>query len=100
MAVDKQVRIFLYAIYILLKKNIEKDNMDNKTLTALILKNAQTITQLRKNIKDTFLKREKDPQTWHTACRIFHKSFDALAFPGGLEHGLSLLKKMIPLLLR
>lgn len=61
-----------------------------------ILKDAQTITKLNNEIMRTFESRSESEdayQAWSEACRIFHDSYNDLAFPGGLEQGLALLKK-------
>ncbi len=64
-----------------------------------ILHNAQVLTDLYKNIKVTVKKREENKQAWLDACENFHNSFDAFAFPGGLNHALKLLKKKDPSIL-
>jgi hypothetical protein len=90
---------------------------DNKLINQ-ILNNAQMINNLRQNMriisiqndrqvwkydnKQAKLKaREKflSSPVWLKAYEQYHNSYDALAFPGGLEHGLSLLKKKDPSIL-
>lgn len=58
-------------------------------------KNAQTLRELKSEIEVTFVDRQLDERhhrLWAEACQRFHQSFDRLAFPGGLEQELSLLK--------
>jgi hypothetical protein len=62
-------------------------------------KNAQTLRQLYNAIEVTFVDRqldEKHNQLWAEACERFHSSYDGLAFPGGLEQELNLLKRGDP----
>lgn len=57
--------------------------------------NAQTLRALKDEIDITFVDRDRDEthyRRWSDACQRFHSSFDRLAFPGGLDQELSLLK--------
>ena len=67
-----------------------------KKLKSLILENAQKINQLKYAIKASFKERNENPIAWQNACKVFHELYDSLAFPGGLEKGLVLLKKQHP----
>lgn len=70
--------------------------MNNKPLATLINNNAKIINQLWQTISSTHSHRsenEKEKKAWETACTIFHKTYDILSFPGGLQHGLTLLKQ-------
>jgi hypothetical protein len=61
---------------------------------SLIEANAAKLRDLHQEIKRTWLKRgqdEKSTEAWTNACREFHHSYDALAFPGGLGRAMSLL---------
>jgi hypothetical protein len=58
--------------------------------------NAEKLRQLHKTIEATYRDRqvdEKHYQVWAEACQCFHNSFDRLAFPGGLEQEMDLLKR-------
>ena len=58
--------------------------------------NEQQIRELEKTIEATYVDRdldEKHYQAWAEACERFRKSFDRLAFPGGLEQEIDLLKR-------
>jgi len=58
--------------------------------------NAQALRSLHNEIEVTFADRNRNEehyQLWAQACQRFHSSFDRLAFPGGLEQELSLLKR-------
>jgi hypothetical protein len=70
--------------------------MKQEELIARILQDAQTITKLTHNIKQTCKDREKDVLAWQDACRIFHDTYNDLAFPGGLDEGMALLKNQDP----
>ena len=59
--------------------------MKKTKLTTLIVENAKTISELFKAINST----EEGKQ----AAARFHAAYDMLAFPGGLTHGLELLKQ-------
>ena len=59
-------------------------------------KNAATLRELYNQIKVSLVDRELDDEhheLWVAACERFHSSFDRLAFPGGLERELDLLKR-------
>ncbi len=61
--------------------------------------NGAQLRELHAAIKNTFRRRnEGDSQwkAWEEACRRFHASYDALAFPGGLANAMSLLAKNDP----
>lgn len=61
--------------------------------------NASQLRDLHAAIRSTFRRRsEGDSQwkAWEDACRRFHTSYDALAFPGGLGNAMSLLGKNDP----
>ena len=63
-------------------------------MSSLIEINAAKLRELHQEIKRTLLKRgqdEKSTEAWSNACREFHYSYDALAFPGGLGRAMSLL---------
>jgi hypothetical protein len=75
---------------------IRKKIMKKNSLTKLILDNAQTITKMSEDIDRTFKAKDTNPKAWDNATRLFHDNYDRLAFPGGLEHGLSLLKNQDP----
>lgn len=58
--------------------------------------NAAELRRLHEDIKRTFLSRSKSDDArseWSEACRLFHDSYDGLAFPGGLSRALDLLKQ-------
>ncbi len=57
--------------------------------------NARTLRKLKGDIETAFTHRDLDEthrSLWIEACRSFHASFDPLAFPGGLDRELMLLK--------
>lgn len=57
--------------------------------------NARTLRKLKDDIETAFTHRDLDGahrSLWIEACRSFHASFDPLAFPGGLDRELTLLK--------
>lgn len=57
--------------------------------------NAATLRALKNQIDAAFTNRQRDEShygEWADACQRFHLSFDRLAFPGGLERELTLLK--------
>ena len=57
--------------------------------------NAQILRALNDEIHLSFVDRERDEshyRRWSDACQRFHSSFDRLAFPGGLDQELNLLK--------
>ena len=59
--------------------------MKKTKLTTLIAENAKTLSELFKAIDST--------EEGKKAAERFHASYDLLAFPGGLAHGLELLKQ-------
>ncbi|MBA3954976.1 hypothetical protein H0X48_06680 [Candidatus Dependentiae bacterium] len=69
--------------------------MKNK-LASLILNNAQTITALVTKVNQSYKDKVKHPLTWQQATEQLQSLYDQLAFPGGLEHGLQLLKAQDP----
>lgn len=70
--------------------------MTQKKFYSLIVDNAKTIDELHNNIHETYKNKGKNALAHTEACRLFHESFDLLAFPGGLEDGLKLLKEHDP----
>jgi hypothetical protein len=65
-------------------------------MKTLIEANAEKVRELNAAIKRTWRQRNDSPSkmtVWKEACRLFHTSYDALAFPGGLQSGMSLLEK-------
>lgn len=66
--------------------------MSTKYLIDQILKNAQMLVQKNELIHKTFKNRDKNRHAWENACKDFHDSYDALAFPDGLAKELELLK--------
>jgi hypothetical protein len=58
--------------------------------------NSAKINELKANIDRGAIavsrRTEADWQRHEEACALFHKSYDALAFPGGLGHAMTLLK--------
>ena len=72
------------------KKRPEKDVFES---------NAARLRQLHDAIHATHRRRSEGDvqwQAWQEACRRFHSSYDALAFPGGLGNAMSLLAKSDP----
>ena len=60
-----------------------------------LAENAGTLRELHKAIHTNFAVRhesKKNWQAWKHACAKFHASYDALAFPGGLERAFELLE--------
>ena len=55
--------------------------------------NADRLVQMHLNIDATFKNKAKNPEAWSKACALYHASYDALAFPGGLEASMLLLKQ-------
>jgi hypothetical protein len=70
--------------------------MKQEELIARILQDAQTITKLTNDIKQTCKDRAENVLAWQDACRIFHDTYNDLAFPGGLDEGIALLKNQDP----
>lgn len=65
----------------------------------LVETNAAKLRTLHEAIKKTWENRhtdEKSASAWKQACLTFHASFNALAFPGGLDRAMSLLPKNDP----
>ena len=61
--------------------------------------NATQLRDLHAAIKNAFRRRnegDSEWRAWEEACRRFHTSYDALAFPGGLGNAMSLLGKNDP----
>jgi len=68
-------------------------------MSNIIESNAARIQELNEAIKSAYKKRSEGPrqmQQWRDACRIFHESYDSLAFPGGLNKAMTSLKKKDP----
>ncbi len=76
--------------------NTEGEAMDNHELFNQILRNAQIIDEMHKNIRITFKKKDENKQAWQDACKKYHSLYDSLAFPGGLDHAMTLLNKKDP----
>lgn len=58
--------------------------------------NAKSLRELKDDIEVTFAHRNLDEEhrsLWAEACNRFHTSFDKLAFPGGLDRELRLLRE-------
>lgn len=70
--------------------------MSRNTLAGRIIENAHRITALKDAITQSYKNKEKNPEEWLEACRVFHASYNQLAFPGGLSEGLDALKKHDP----
>jgi len=70
--------------------------MKRDAMIQQILKNAEEINRLNKNVNETVKHRNTDEQAWHRATQEFHAAYDRLAFPGGLKEGLELLKQHDP----
>jgi hypothetical protein len=70
--------------------------MSQRILGTLILENAQKINQLHEECNKAARTKDIDPDSWQKACGQFQNEYDRLAFPGGLEHGLKLLKEQDP----
>lgn len=67
----------------------------NEKLLKLIKENAKSLVSLNNSIKNGYERKNKTPEDkieWEQACSQFHSSYDQLAFPGGLEEGMALLK--------
>jgi hypothetical protein len=61
--------------------------------------NAAKLRDLHGAINTTFRRRNDGDaqwQAWKEACRLFHASYDALAFPGGLGKAMLLFEKRYP----
>jgi hypothetical protein len=63
---------------------------------SIITENAARLRELHDEIHRTYRLGPHGPDH-HAACRRFHGSYDALAFPGGLTLGLDRLKRLDPL---
>ena len=70
--------------------------MTSQQITQTILSNATRLANLHQAIEKTFAEKEKHPQDYEQAVRLFQESYDALAFPGGLERGIRALKQHDP----
>lgn len=65
-------------------------------LPGLIEANAAQLDRMHRAIREAWRHRLESPahkREWHDACLRFHESYDGLAFPGGLERGMALLKQ-------
>ena len=61
----------------------------------ILERNAAKLRELHADIHAKVARRQKseeDRQAWLAACSEFHKSYDSLAFPGGFERAIELLK--------
>jgi hypothetical protein len=61
--------------------------------------NAAELRSLHSAIRIAFAQRSESAahnQEWRAACRRFHEAYDRLAFPGGLDRGMSLLTEGDP----
>lgn len=67
--------------------------MNNQKLINQILKNSKTIEELNANVAETFKNKNINIKPWIDATNLFNQSYDTLAFPGGLNNALILLKK-------
>ena|ERR1043166_178683 len=66
---------------------------------SLILDNARRLRDLHDEIHRTVAHRDDSAaacKEWEGACRRFHEAYDALAWPGGLDEGMRLLKAYDP----
>jgi hypothetical protein len=57
----------------------------------LIDEHAQALREMNEEIQSTFKLRDRSPDhrsAWSKACERFHRTYDQLAFPGGLSDGL------------
>jgi len=68
----------------------------SKNLINLILKNAQTLTQMHKDLHQKAEDQAHNPQALQDATKLFNDSYNQLAFPGGLDTELTLLKNGDP----
>lgn len=62
---------------------------------SIITTNAARLRQLHEAIHETFQRRAEGPEAtaaWKQAAEEFHRRYDELAFPGGLEAGLLRIK--------
>jgi hypothetical protein len=62
----------------------------------LIEANAAKLRELKATLNSTVGRRwksDEEEQAWRNACARVHESYDALAFPGGYERALELLKQ-------
>lgn len=64
-------------------------------MRGLISENAGHLRLLYDDIQRTFREQPHGP-AHHAACEAFHRSYDELAFPGGLSSGLARLKLLEP----
>jgi hypothetical protein len=57
--------------------------------------NAEKLERLKANVDRALERRNESPQgraDWQEAVRVFHESYDKLAFPGGLNREFELLR--------
>lgn len=66
-----------------------------KTISSVINANATRLRDLKDRIKQAFARRPHGADH-RAACDDFHAQYDQLAFPGGLERGLALLREKDP----
>lgn len=69
--------------------------MDSKQIEQ-ILENADKINQLHEQVQKSHKNKAHNSEEWQNATDAFHTRYDQLAFPGGLKHGLELLKNNDP----
>jgi len=69
--------------------------MDDPRLLTQIVHNAQLLNEMHTLICSSYKNKNKDKnkKAWQDACTRFHDSYDALAFPGGLERAFALLQR-------
>lgn len=70
--------------------------MKRDSMMKLILQHADEINVLHSAIDETYKHKKTDENAWRQATQKFHALYDKLAFPGGLEKGLALLKEYDP----
>ena len=68
----------------------------NKKRIDHILENGQKLQKLYDAIEPAYKNKKNNPAAWQKATDAFHKAYDSLAFPYGLENSLKLLKKQDP----
>lgn len=66
--------------------------MNTTNLINQIKQNAQKLVHKHALIHETLKNRASNPKPWEDACNDFHASYNELAFPGGLEKAIGLLK--------
>jgi hypothetical protein len=66
--------------------------MNQKKIHAQILEHAKTLVTLHDKVAETHKNKNANPTAWQTACDNLLSQYNRLAFPGGLQEGLSALK--------